>query len=108
MSTKKKGRETMRPGTLRTPTWTLAAFGLAVALAGCGSSEDPNSVNGPNGGPGGPDPTNNPNAPAPPTPEEQIKQILDSRKADYGEALRTASLKLRDELPSMAEIQSIS
>jgi len=98
----------MRPGTLRTPTWTLAAFGLAVALAGCGSSEDPNSVNGPNGGPGGPDPTNNPNAPAPPTPEEQIKQILDSRKADYGEALRTASLKLRDELPSMAEIQSIS
>jgi Protein of unknown function (DUF1588) len=97
----------MRPGTLRTPTWTLAAFGLAVALSGCGSSEDPNTVGGP--APVGTDPNNpnNPNPVTPPTPEEQIKQILDARKADYGEALRTASLKLRDELPTLAEIKSI-
>ena len=97
----------MRRGTLRTPTWTLAAFGLAVALAGCGSSEDPNTVGGPAPAPGT-DP-NNPNSPKPPTtPEEQIKQILDARKADYGEALRTASLKLRDELPTLAEINAIA
>jgi hypothetical protein len=96
---------------LRNSTWTLAAFGLAVALSGCGSSEDPNSVNN-----GGTDPSNpgNPGyvppggtATAPATPEEQVKQILDARKADYGEALRTASLKLRDTLPSLAEIKTI-
>src|SRR4051812_32047804 len=102
----KKGRETMRRGTLRTPTWTLAAFGLAVALTGCGSSEDPNSVNGQN--PGDP---NNPSTPTTPTtpqtPEEQIKQLLDSRKTDYGEALRTASLKLNDQLPTMEQIKAI-
>jgi hypothetical protein len=102
----KKGRETMRRGTLRTPAWTLAAFGLAVALSGCGSSDDPNTVGGPP--PVGQDPNpNNPNTPAPPTPEEQVKQILDARKADYGEALRTASLKLRDALPSFDEIKQI-
>jgi hypothetical protein len=99
----------MRGGTLRTPAWTLAAFGLAVALtnAACGSPEDPNTVNG---GPGaGTSPTANPSGTAttPPTPEEQVKQILDARKADYGEALRTASLKLRDTLPSLAEIKTI-
>ena len=96
---------------LRNSTWTLAAFGLAVALSGCGSSEDPNSVNN-----GGTDPGNpgNPGyvppggtATTPATPEEQVRQILDARKADYSEALRTASLKLRDSLPSLAEIKTI-
>ena len=95
-------------GTLRTPAWTLAAFGLAVALGGttaCGSSEDPNTAGN---GPGGTDP-NNPQTPpaATQTPDEQIKQILDARKADYGEALRTASLKLRDALPTLEEIKQI-
>src|SRR5205085_8825577 len=42
-----------------------------------------------------------------PTPEEQVKQILDGRKTDYGEALRSASLKLRDKLPTLAEIKAI-
>ncbi len=95
-------------GTLRTPMWTtLAAFGLAVTLSACGSSEDPNTVNGPAPAPTDNNP-NNPNNPkAPQTPEEQVRQILDSRKADYGEALRTASLKLRDELPSLDEIKQI-
>jgi hypothetical protein len=98
----------MRRGTLRTPAWTLAAFGLAAAgflVAACGSSDDPNSINGP----GGPNDPNNPNnqQPTEKTPEEQIKQILDQRKTDYGEALRTASLKLRDRLPSMEEIKQI-
>lgn len=96
----------MRRGTLRTPAWTLAAFGAltALALSACGSAEDPNTVGG--NTPGQNDPQN-PNAAPPPTPEEQVKQILDARKADYGEALRTASLKLRDELPSLAEIKQI-
>ena len=95
---------------LRNSASTLAAFGLAVALSACGSSEDPNTVNG------GTDP-GNPNNPGytppgsttatPATPEEQVKQILDARKADYSEALRTASLKLRDALPSLAEIKTI-
>src|SRR5947209_5084055 len=100
----KKGRQTMR---LRNSASTLAAFGLAVALSGCGSSEDPNTVN--NGGdpsnPGYTPPAGTATTPA--TPEEQVKQILDARKADYGEALRTASLKLRDTLPSLAEIKTI-
>ena len=97
----------MRRGTLRTPTWTLAAFGLAVALTGCGSSEDPNSVNG-GQTPGDPNNPSNPTTPTTPqTPEEQIKQLLDSRKTDYGEALRTASLKLNDELPTMEQIKAI-
>lgn len=90
---------------------SLAAFGIAIALAACGSSEgDPNEIN--NGGGGGPsaddgagDP-NDPNA-QPKTPEEQVKQILDARKTDYGEALRSASLKLRDKLPTLAEIKQI-
>ena len=95
---------------LRNSASTLAAFGLAVALSGCGSSEDPNTVN--NGGPGEPSnpgytPPATGTATAPQTPEEQVRQILDARKADYGEALRTASLKLRDKLPSMDEIKTI-
>lgn len=90
----------MRRGTLRTPAWTLAAFGIAVAAAACGSSEDPNS----NGG-GTDDPTTTPTTPK--TPEEQVQQILDQRKTDFGEALRSASLKLRDRLPDLAEIKQI-
>jgi hypothetical protein len=104
-------------GTLRTPrilsAATLTAFGLIVgslASTACGSSGDPNTI----GGGGTTDPGTNPaptatgTAAAPPaTPEEQVKQILDARKADYGEALRTASLKLRDTLPTLAEIKTI-
>jgi hypothetical protein len=89
----------------------VAAFGAftTLALSACGSSEDPNTVNVGGNDPGSPNNPQTPNTPATPaTPEEQVKQILDARKADYGEALRTASLKLRDELPSLAEIKAIS
>ena len=92
----------MRRSTLRTHVWTLA---VAVALAACGSAEeDPNTIgNGPGDGPVDPnDPSQQPQ-----TPEEQVKEILDARKTDHGEALRTASLKLRDRLPSLAEIKQI-
>jgi hypothetical protein len=96
----------MRRRPLRTRAWTLAALGAfsAVALSACGSSEDPNTIGEPAPNPNAQTPANTPETK---TPEEQIKQILDSRKADYGEALRTASLKLRDELPSLAEIKLI-
>lgn len=94
---------------MRRSTLSLAAFGIAIALAACGSSEgDPNTIgNGgtTNDGTGGPNDPNDPAAQK--TPEEQVKQILDARKTDYGEALRTASLKLRDKLPTLAEIKQI-
>jgi hypothetical protein len=89
----------------------LAAFGIAIALtAACGSSdEDPNAINGSSGGSGTDDGAGDPNDPnaVPKTPEEQVKQILDARKTDYGEAARTASLKLRDKLPTLAEIKTL-
>lgn len=89
----------------------LAAFGIAVALAACGSSdEDPNAINnGSSGGSSTDDGAGDPNDPstAPKTPEEQVKQILDARKTDYGEAARTASLKLRDKLPTLEEIKTL-
>ncbi len=88
-----------------------AALG-SLASTACGSSGDPNTIAG---GGGTTDPGTNPNNPAgtataaapPETPAEQVKQILDARKLDYGEALRTASLKLRDSLPTLAEIKTI-
>jgi len=98
----------MRRGTLRNSAWTVAAFGIAVVLMACGSSsDDPNApdTNNPNN-PNNPNDPNNPNN-QPKTPEEQVKQILDARQYDYGEALRTASLKLRDELPTLDEIKQI-
>jgi hypothetical protein len=93
----------MRRGTLRNSACTLAAFGIAVALAACGSSEN-NDPNAPGTGTG-PAPTDT--ATTPPTPEEQVQQILDQRKFDYGEAARTAKLKLNDELPTLDEINQI-
>lgn len=50
--------------------------------------------------------------PVPPAKKEtsqadEEKKLLDARKLDYGEALRTASLKLRDRLPDLAEIKQI-
>lgn len=94
----------MRRGTLRIPAWTIAAFGIAVLVPACGSSEDPNTAGGQGPGAGQSGTTDT----APPTPDEQVKQILDQRKTDYGEALRTASLKLRDELPTLVEINRIA
>jgi hypothetical protein len=96
---------------MRRSTLSLAAVGIAIALtAACGSSdEDPNSINRGSDGTPVDDGAGDPNDPnnAPKTPEEQVKQILDARKLDYGEAARTASLKLRDKLPTLAEIKTL-
>ncbi|MBS2014656.1 MAG: DUF1549 domain-containing protein [Deltaproteobacteria bacterium] len=97
----------MRRGTLRYSAWTLAAFGLAVALSACGDEGSETLGGGQSSGQSSGTSTPTGTATTPPTPEEQIKQILDQRKADYGEALRTASLKLRDELPTLDEIKQI-
>lgn len=88
--------------------WTCAALlAAAVALPACGASEDPNGGQRENigdlppSGPGaGDDGTGS-------TPEEEVQKLLDQRTTDYGEALRTASLKLRDRLPDLAEIKQI-
>ncbi|MBX3225721.1 MAG: DUF1549 domain-containing protein [Labilithrix sp.] len=81
----------------------LRAPALLALLVACGSGDDD-----PNGGrsSGSDDPSQDP-AGQVPTAEEQVKKILDQRKTDYGEALRTASLKLRDRLPDLAEIKQV-
>jgi hypothetical protein len=96
----------MRRGA-RICAWTFTYVGAlsSVAVVGAcgGSDEDPNS-----GRATTPDPAPSGSAEAPQTtPEEQVRKILDQRRTDYGEALRTASLKLRDRLPDLAEIKQI-
>lgn len=41
------------------------------------------------------------------TAEEKAREILDARKLDYGEALRTASLKLSGTLPTLEQIKAL-
>jgi hypothetical protein len=106
----KKGKPTMKPSTLRmnalSSAMLAALTSVMVGLPACGSgSDDPNGGQAGTGGPGG-SPAGQPSDSAP-TTAEQIQKILDQRKTDYGEALRTASLKLRDRLPDMGEIQQI-
>lgn len=94
----------MRRGALRACVWTLAL--TAIALPGCGSGDDDPNGGRANASSSG-DPNPNPQTPTPSTPEQQVQKILDQRKTDYGEALRTASLKLRDRLPDLGEIKQI-
>ena len=106
MTPMKKGTRTMRTSVL-SGAWILALCAPivgVVALPGCGS-EDPNDGKG---SASGNEPGTNPDGTPQTTPEEEIQKLLDSRKTDYGEALRTASLKLRDRLPDLAEINQIA
>jgi hypothetical protein len=89
----------MRRFALRVSAWILGASAF-ILLPACGDDGDPNG-----GRVAEAPPTDN--TPAQTTPEEQVRKILDSRRTDYGEALRTASLKLRDRLPDLAEIKLI-
>ena len=99
-----KGGETMRRGTgAQRWTWMAALAATAVGsilLAACGGSDDPNDKSGSGTKAGAA-------ATLPPTTAEQIQKILDSRQTNYGEALRTASLKLRDRLPDLSEIKQV-
>src|SRR4029079_15986647 len=76
---------------------------IALSTA-CGSSED-QSPNDPKITA----PTRDDSTPAAETttPEADVKKILDARVVNYGEALRTASFKLRDRLPDLSEIRQI-
>jgi hypothetical protein len=91
--------------------WGIAALGIAAFASGCGSSGSDTL-----GGGTGSDPNvNNPGAGGTPTPGQSGQggssgggqAQLDARKVDYGEALRTASLKLVGELPTLADIKAL-
>lgn len=96
----------MRRGLLKNTTRTLIAFGIAIAVPACGSSEESGTLGGA-GGNGGPGTPGQPGTETQKTPEEQVKEILDQRKVDFGEAARSAKLKLNDELPTLEEIKQI-
>jgi len=109
----------MRRGT---KLMALGVTALALGLLACGS-DSTGSLNGGgggswgNGGSGGGDPNgNNPSPGGGPTqnqgggsadPGNQNNPNLDQRQINYGEALRTASLKLVGELPTLADIKGL-
>jgi hypothetical protein len=82
----------------------VGALGLGASVAACtgGVGDGDDVVGGTPGGPGGPGSSGAGGPVAPPD-----KTILDERTVDYGEALRTASLKLVDRLPTLAEIKQV-
>jgi hypothetical protein len=100
----------------------LAAMGLVVALSACGNG-DPNSLGGSGGwdpntagaGNGGSDP-GSPGAGGTPNgsqggngsdPNANSNPNIDARQINYGEALRTASLKLVGDLPTLVDINGV-
>jgi len=103
----------MRRSTL---TSGLAVVGLMALLTACGSN--PNVLDdgtGPSGpANGGPDPNNPGGGGVPPgntgnggDPNAGTNPNIADRKVNYGEALRTASLKLVGELPTIQDIRDI-
>jgi len=100
----------------------LAAMGLMVALSACGNG-DPNSLGGSGGwdpntagaGNGGSDPGSPGSGGTPNTsqggngsdPNANSNPNIDQRQINYGEALRTASLKLVGDLPTLADINGV-
>lgn len=82
----------------------LASVGFAPALVACGSAEDPSGLG--REAPAGSE-TETPVEQGPANPEDP-QVILDQRKEDYGEALRTATLKLAGRLPTLAEIKGVA
>lgn len=81
----------------------LTGIGLALSALACQGSSDgaaePPAVPAPAAAPAA--------TPAAPSLEEKAKKQLDARKLDYGEALRTAALKLVGDLPTLAEIKAV-
>ncbi len=111
-----KGRATMR----RQPiACGLVAAGLMVALSACGNS-DPGNLNGnaesSGSGNGGSDPGSPGNGGSPQgddggsgsDPGASQNPNIDQRQINYGEALRTAALKLVGDLPTLADINSVT
>ena len=93
----------------------LAAVGIAVSLMACGSgSDDPNTLGG-GGGSGDPNGTGGGGAgggaggggASSGAPAEQPPAFVDTRVVDYGAAMRTATLKLVGELPTLADLKTL-
>jgi hypothetical protein len=106
------------------PTMRRSSLGVALALCVLGTAcnpDDPNSLSGSSGS-GGQCETSGPGATTSSGVggdasssssgagggEAPDPTILDQRKLDYHEALRTASLKLVNELPTMEQLRSLS
>ncbi len=92
----------------------LAAGALTALLAGCGNGpqtlpDDPlgNTTDPNNPGNGGTPPPSGTGTGGTPAPTPQETADLDARTVNYGEALRTASLKLVGELPTIDDIKAM-
>ncbi len=111
---KRKGWETMRRSTLRLSA-KLAAIGIAVSLMACGSGgDDPNTLGGAGAGgasggsgQGGGGGGGGGGGASSGTPAEQPPAYVDTRVFDYGAAMRTATLKLVGELPTLADLKTL-
>ncbi|CAN5412961.1 hypothetical protein BH09MYX1_BH09MYX1_33170 [soil metagenome] len=102
----------MRQSTLATLASGLAVVGLSAMLAGCSNGpqtlpDDPlgNTTDPNNPGNGG-TPTAGPDGGVIEPTAGELGE-LDARKTNYGEALRTASLKLVGELPSIDDVKAM-
>jgi hypothetical protein len=89
----------------------LAVFAVLAALAvGCGGEEgpgDPNDPENPNNPNNPNDPVEPPPLPEPPPPSQWETQ-LSERRVDYPRALRSASIRLVGEFPTLDQILSVS
>lgn len=83
--------------------YLIPAAAIALSVFACGEDETPNQSKSSKPS----DSTTDPGAETPTTPAEEVQKILEQRRTDYGEALRTASLKLRDRLPDLSELKQI-
>jgi Protein of unknown function (DUF1585) len=85
---------------------TAAAVGVTLALTACGPPDgDPNSLAGGAGAPGtGPVASAGPGAPG--ATFDNPKNV-DARVVNYGAAMRTASLKLVGELPTLSDLKTL-
>ncbi len=89
---------------------TLLSIATAVAAVHCSAESFDESSGRKATGSGSDDQasTDGTGTPGGKTPEQQAQESLAARKVDYGEALRTASLKLVGELPTIDQINSIA
>ena len=93
-----------KPKTFRLPSnFMWGAIGaMTIASAACGGTgTDPNPTPAVDAGPGGGDGDGGGGS------ADQWDQRLNEREYDYSAALRTASLRLRGELPSLTEIKFV-
>ncbi|HEY1959948.1 MAG TPA: DUF1549 domain-containing protein [Polyangiaceae bacterium] len=98
----------------------LAATGLMIVLSACGNGNTGTLMGGPNGdSPGSANGGSDPGSPGSggtpngqqgngSDPNANSNPNIDQRQINYGEALRTAALKLVGDLPTLADINSVT